>query len=147
MAMTTMTTTSPALTQTKAVAASKTAPAMTAQTPAPAPTPPPGGGGGGGGGGGRGAGGGQPPAAPPVQPQAQLPIFALTPGQYHPNNFIDYGSAQGLKLWNAAMQALPMEFNAESDGVKQFCELLTQRATESGWASGNGDIINIPDGN
>jgi len=88
-----------------------------------------------------------PPAPMAIAAPTQQPIFALTPGQYRPDDFIDYGSAQGLKLWNAATEPLPEEFDGTSNTVKIFCELLTQRATEAGWHSGTGNILTIPDSN
>ena len=86
-----------------------------------------------------------PPPNPPAQVQVRQPIFVLTPGQYHLDLFIDYSTAQGIVLWNAATKSLLMEFNAGSDRVKQFCELLMQWATKSGWSARNGDILTIPD--
>ena len=102
------------------------------QAPAPAAAPPAG------------------PGAPPDPAQAaiaQPPVFALTPGQHRPDQYIDYGTSQGLKLWHAATEPLPEEFDGTSDTIKIFCELLTQRATEAGWHTGAGDILTIPDAN
>ena len=105
---------------------------MRSQALAPAAAPP--------------AGPGAPPdPAPPAI--AQLPVFAVTPGQHCPDQYINYGMTQGHKLWDATMEPLPEEFDGTSDTVKIFCELLTQRATEAGWHTGAGDILTIPDAN
>ena len=55
--------------------------------------------------------------------------------------------SQGLKLWYAATDLLPEEFNGTSDTVKVFSELLMQHATEAGWHAGDGNILSIPDSN
>jgi hypothetical protein len=68
----------------------------------------------------------------------------LTPGQCQPDQYIDYTTSQGLKLWNAAIAVLPFEFDVDSGGVNQFCEKLADRTEESGWQE-NGNIIDIPD--
>ena len=94
-----------------------------------------------------------PPAGPGAPPDlaltaiAQPPVFALTLGQHHPDQYINYGTSQGLKLWHAATEPLPKEFDGTSDTVKIFCELLTQCATEAGWHTGAGNILTIPDAN
>ena len=105
---------------------------MRSQAPAPATAPPAG------------------PGAPldPAQAAIAQPlVFALTPGQHHPDQYINYGMSQGLKLWHATTEPLPEEFDGMSDTVKIFCELLTQHATEAGWHAGAGDILTIPDAN
>ena len=56
---------------------------------------------------------GAPPAGEAQPPDlvvtaiTQPPVFALTLRQHHPNDFIDYGSSQGLKLWYAATDPIP----------------------------------------
>ena len=90
------------------------------------------------------------PGAPPDPAQAAIAqqlVFALTPKQHHPDQYIDYRMSQGLKLWHAATEPLPKEFDGMSDTIKIFCELLTQCAPEAGWHSGTGNILTIPDAN
>ena len=93
------------------------------------------------------AGGGGPPPGPTMVAVTQPPVFTLTPGQHCPDDPIDYGMSQGLKLWYATTDLLPEEFDGTLDTVKVFSELLTQRATEAGWHAGAGDILSIPDSN
>ena len=77
---------------------------------------------------------------------ALLP-FALTPAQANAGDIIDYITSAGLKLYNSATAPLPLLFDCKSKNVAIFCEKVVDRAHESGWATGSGDIINIPDAN
>lgn len=83
------------------------------------------------------AGAGVNPPAPPV--------FAATPSQVNADAIIDYRTAQGIKLFNAASEKLPVTFDINSQGANLFCDALLDRANKSGWYTGAGDILNIPD--
>ena len=84
------------------------------------------------------------PAPPPVQvAQNQGPAFALTPGQANANQFIDYTTSTGIKLWQEATASLPNKFTAEGQDANQFCESLLERAEKSGWNNPASDIVNF----
>ena len=80
----------------------------------------------------------QPPAAP-------APIFALTPAQINPDQFIDYTNSDGKKLWKAATTPLEEKYDADPKDLNLFVEEVVKRATIAGWNAGQGNIISVPD--
>ena len=90
---------------------------------------------------------------PPIQdaqPEAPAPQFALAP-TLHPqqDNFIDYGTKEGQKIFDVISAALGIEnkFDGKSSEINIFKQVLSERADFSGWSQGNNDIINIATGN
>ena len=79
--------------------------------------------------------------------QDNMATFSLTPAQANPGDIIDYTTASGLKLYNAATEALPVQFDCQSKKVSLFCEQLMDRANEAGWKTGTSDMLTIPDSN
>jgi hypothetical protein len=77
-------------------------------------------------------------AAPVVPPVA--PVFALYPSGVT-NQWIDYSSAAGVKLFKQATEVLPVIYNGDSDKLNLFLETLSERATYAGWDN----ILGIPD--
>ena len=83
-------------------------------------------------------------AAAAAQPQAQQPtVFALTPGQTHQGQLIDYTTSTGIKLWSEATASLPNKFTGEGKDLNAFSEAVLERANKSGWMATGGDIIRI----
>jgi hypothetical protein len=72
-------------------------------------------------------------------------VFADTPGRRKADDIIDYSTTTGMKIYKEASTELKVKFDVESSQVVLFCEALKSRAQDSGWALGEGDIINIPD--
>jgi hypothetical protein len=71
------------------------------------------------------AGGG--PPAPPV-------VFALTPGLANPLNPWNYGSSEGLKIFNFGSTKLQdVPYNGDIKGLKMFLIALGKRAESFGW--------------
>jgi hypothetical protein len=81
-------------------------------------------------------------ADPVVAPEA---VFAATPAKVNSDQIINYGTAQGIKLFNAATEKLPVTFDVNSQGANLFCYALLDRANKSGWYSGEGNILTIKD--
>jgi hypothetical protein len=69
------------------------------------------------------------------------PVFALAPALVN-DGIIDYATAEGAKLYKAAIDPLPGDaFNCEAHGIKVFLANLEDRASRSGWAN----IFMIPE--
>lgn len=86
----------------------------------------------------------QPPPQAPAPPQ---PIYALSPARANPDQFIDYKTTDGIKIYKAATEALPIKFDVEAKNVNVFIEQLLTHANMAGWDLGQGDILTIPDAN
>lgn len=65
------------------------------------------------------------------------------PGQVNSNQFIDYTTSTGIKLWQEASASLPNKFIAEGQDANQFCESLLERAEKSGWNRAPSNIKKI----
>jgi hypothetical protein len=89
----------------------------------------------------------QQPAQQAQQPAAPQPTYALSPARTNADQFIDYTTADGKKLFKAATEPLSIKFDVEGKNVNMFNELLLTRANMAGWDSGQGDILTIPDAN
>jgi hypothetical protein len=72
-------------------------------------------------------------------------VFAETPAKINANAIIDYSTAAGIKLYNTASAKLPVTFDITSQTANLFCDPLTDRANKSGWYTGEGNILMIPD--
>ncbi len=92
-----------------------------------------------------------PPAAvPPPPPGQAVPpapaiTFALTPGQAT-NTVIDYTTKEGQEMYKSATYPLYAKgedhFSCDSGGLKDFLELLGDRAFKYGW---DNSILEIPE--
>jgi hypothetical protein len=82
--------------------------------------------------------------AVPAAAAAPEAVFAVTPAQVNSDMIINYSTAQGIKLFNAASEKLPVTFDVNSQGANLFCDALIDRANKSGWYTGEGNIITIP---
>jgi hypothetical protein len=90
----------------------------------------------------------QQPPVPQVPPPAQnQPIFAMSPAQVNADQFIDYSTPTGAKLFQKATEPLPNKFDVEATNVNVFNEQLLTRAKIASWDTGDGDILTIPDAN
>jgi hypothetical protein len=57
-------------------------------------------------------------------------------------NVIDYTTTAGQKLWNNATDKLSMElFDCESEGLRDFLELIRARSEVMGWSL---SVLSIP---
>ena len=72
-------------------------------------------------------------------------IFALSPGTLNADDIIDLSSKQGRDLYNKAVMPLTIHFDGDSKNVNLFLSQLARRAESSGWQTGTGDTITIPD--
>ena len=80
------------------------------------------------------------------QPMTQPTIvFAATPGRANPDQPIDYTTRIDHDFWKQDTSPLTHKFDAESGQVNQFIEDLRDRAVNSGWTAGQGNIIEVPD--
>jgi len=87
---------------------------------------------------------GNPPAGvPPAQPAANVANFALSPARANPNDFLDYTTTNGSKIFKQASAPLDFKFDCEESSVQTFIETLRDRATSSGWESPNADIMTV----
>ena len=80
-------------------------------------------------------------------PAAQQPVYALTPAQLNANDFIDYSTTDGKKIFKAATEELSYQFDVQAKSVNLFGETLYDRGVISGWNEGQGNIMSIPDSN
>eukprot|EP00957_Ditylum_brightwellii_P028340 2140477-Ditylum_brightwellii.AAC.1 len=75
-----------------------------------------------------------------------MPIaYANTPVQSRAADLIDYGTLQGLKLWNLLMEGLADKFNCEEQHVLLFMEDVMQKIKASGWDHAGTDCMTILD--
>ena len=72
-------------------------------------------------------------------------IFALSPGTLNADVLIDLTSKQGRNLYNKTVAPLTIHFDGDSKNVNLFLSQLARRAESSGWQTGTGDTITIPD--
>ena len=75
---------------------------------------------------------------PPQPPQAGQPaVFALSPARVINEGVIDYASAQGTKLYKAAVAPLDSEnkFDLSAERLNVFLEQFKTRAKEANWNS------------
>jgi hypothetical protein len=70
--------------------------------------------------------------------------IAETLAKINANAIIDYSTAAGIKLYNTALAKLPVTFDITST-ANLFCDALTDCANKSGWYTGEGNILMIPD--
>jgi hypothetical protein len=67
--------------------------------------------------------------------------FSLSPGMAT-TNVIDYTTTAGQKLWNNATDKLSVElFDCESEGLRDFLELIRARSEVMGWSL---SVLSIP---
>ena len=92
----------------------------------------------------------QVPVLAPVQPPAvqapvQNPVFALTPATAV-GGIIDYGTAQGRKMYAAATAKLSEDlYDCNAEDLYAFLKALKERAREYGWETPDVGIMSIPD--
>ena len=90
------------------------------------------------------------PVLAPVQPPAvqaplQNPVFALTPATAV-GGIIDYGTAQGRKMYAAATAKLSEDlYDCNAEDLYAFLKALKERAREYGWETPDVGIMSIPD--
>jgi len=84
-----------------------------------------------------------PPGNNPQAAAAAAPIFALSPARVNPNDFIDYSTSAGQKLFSKVTAYLEYTFDVEEESIQTFIETLTNRAVMAGWNSGVSNILTI----
>jgi hypothetical protein len=84
-------------------------------------------------------------ANPIAVPAVGAPVFAETPAKLNADAIIDYSTTSGIKLYNTASARLPITFDITSQTANLFCDALKDRANKSGWYTGAGNILTIPD--
>jgi hypothetical protein len=72
---------------------------------------------------------------------APLVTFARTPAQADPG-ILNYKSSEGMKIYTAAVAALPTKYSGNSSDMHIFLKSVSKRAQMSGWSN----IITIPTG-
>lgn len=74
------------------------------------------------------------------EPQGQV-AFSLTPAT-HSQGVINYGTAEGMRIYNAAISKLADDsFDCEPSGLRNFLNLVRDRAINNGW---DNSILAIP---
>lgn len=68
-------------------------------------------------------------------PAIAAPTFALSPAAIGAGAMIDYATANGAKIYKAAIEKLPTEYNLDRENLKVFLETLETRARDHGWTS------------
>ena len=73
--------------------------------------------------------------------EREEPQFALTPAR-HNMGILDYGTSEGIKVYRAATAKLSDEpFDCETAGLRNFLNLVRDRAIDHGW---DASILGIP---
>ena len=72
-------------------------------------------------------------------------VFALTPGSLNSDDIINLNSKAGRDLFNKATAPLAIPFDGSSKNIHLFQNQLLRRAENTGWNSGTGNILTIPD--
>ena len=78
------------------------------------------------------------PGAVPAPPLI-IPTFARTPAQAKVG-ILDYGSSEGMKIYNAAIAALPSKYTGNAIDMHVFLKNVKKRAQSFGWR----EILEIP---
>ena len=68
-------------------------------------------------------------------------IFALSPGQYSRDEFLDFGKKESILLYNKIIEPLQNKFDGDSEQIMTFIEQLLRRAKSAGFDN----IVNIQD--
>ena len=68
-------------------------------------------------------------------------IFALTPGQYARDQFLDFGLRESILLYRSIVEPLQNKFDGDPSHILTFTEQLVCRLTVAGFQ----DILNIQD--
>jgi len=84
-----------------------------------------------------------PPGVNPQVAAVAAPIFALSAARVNPNNFIDYSTSAGQKLFSKVTTYLEYTFDVEEESIQTFIETLSNRAVMAGWNSGASSILTI----
>jgi len=84
-----------------------------------------------------------PPGMNPQVAAAAAPIFALSPARLNPDEFIDYSTSAGQKLFSKVTTYLEYTFDVEEESIQTFIETLSNRAVMAGWNSGVTNILTI----
>ena len=70
-------------------------------------------------------------------------IFALSPARANSQQYIDYNTSAGAKLFNKVTAPLDYTFDVEQGSIQTFIESLKDRANMAGWNAENSDILSI----
>jgi hypothetical protein len=74
-------------------------------------------------------------------------VFALSPARVNADQFIDYSTSAGAKIFNKATAPLDYVFDVEEGSVQTFIETLMDRSTMFGWNEPNSSVITVNDVN
>lgn len=66
-------------------------------------------------------------------------IFARTPAQVNVD-ILNYGSSEGMKIYNAAVAALPTQYSGNTSEMHVFLKNVNERGLFFGWEN----ILNVP---
>jgi len=72
------------------------------------------------------------------------PTFCLTPGQMSPDKILDYSSKTDITIYDKAITPFKLTFDGAISNIKIFIDDIMQRANDTGWDTGQGDIIHVP---
>ena len=72
-------------------------------------------------------------------------VFTLTPGRISPNLILDYATKEGKGIHDKAIITFTIIFDGAIKNIHIFQDTLNQRATDFGWSTGSGNIIDILD--
>ena len=70
-------------------------------------------------------------------------IFARSLARANSQQFIDYNTSAGAKLFNKVTAPLDYTFDVEQGSIQTFIESLKDRANMAGWNIANSDILTI----
>ena len=70
-------------------------------------------------------------------------VFALSPARVNADQFIDYSTSAGAKIFNKATAPLDYVFDVEEGSVQTFIETLMDRSTMFGWNEPNSSVITV----
>ena len=73
-----------------------------------------------------------------------MATFALSPSLANAAAFIDFATAEGVKLYNKATAELATKYDVEPETTNLFIEKLRDRAMASGWDAENSNILTVP---
>jgi len=83
-----------------------------------------------------------PPGNNPQAAAAAAP-FALSPARLNPDDFIDYSTSAGQKLFSKVTTYLEYTFDVEEESIQTFIETLSNRAVMAGWNSRITNILTV----
>ena len=83
-------------------------------------------------------------ATSPTNTNLTVPTFCLTPGQISRDLILNYSNKTDITIYEKTITPFKLTFDGDICSIKIFIDDIMQRANDTGWYKGRGDIIHVP---